>query len=95
MKTEAPKDYTLEEIIDMMTTWACRGEFTAATCGGRSAPGGGGVCGSTANVLHGPGWVCGCGHYNTLPYSGRQIPHEDPTYGPPAERIHAAVKARA
>ena len=82
MPTVTPEDldYTVDEIRDK---FAGRG-FTAETCGS---------CKATANVLAGnPGWFCPCGHFNTQSWNHHQIPHDEPTYGPPHDRIVEAFK---
>lgn len=48
-------------------------------------------CGLTANIPHGPGWFCECGHYNTLPYSHYQICHKRPDLGPTNIAIRKAA----
>ena len=58
--------------------------FTATSCGG---------CHRTANIaVPAPGWLCPCGHYNTLSFSNHQIPHESPSLGPTRQAI---IEARS
>ena len=66
-----------------MFSWGPHIFFTADTCGG---------CHKTANVCHGPGWFCDCGHYNILPWSNHQIPHKKPDLGPTRAEIHEAAE---
>ena len=75
--TPQEMDYSAEKIAEMRT-WLFFAGFTAASCG---------QCRKTANVPCGPGWSCPCGGFNMLPWSGSQIPHESPDYGPPRSRI--------
>lgn len=78
-------EWSQEKIIEAATTWANFNGFTADTCW---------KCKRTANVLAGgPGWFCVCGYYSTLPWSGHQIPHDNPDLGPKQEDITAAYKS--
>lgn len=56
--------------------------FTGDTCGN---------CKHEANVPHGPGWFCPCGHYNLLSFGNLQKTFEHPQYGPTRDAI---IKAR-
>ena len=48
-------------------------------------------CGEKVNMpTGGAGWVCVCGRYNVLSWSGHMVPWEQPTLGPCLELIHAA-----
>ena len=71
-----------DELLIKMFCWHNFNGFTAATCGS---------CKKTANIPQGAGWFCACEHYNVLPFSGMNIPHLRPDYGPTRERIILAV----
>jgi hypothetical protein len=73
-------NYSVEKIQEM-AAWTNFQGFTADTCG---------KCKKTANLLAGgAGWFCPCGHFNVLPWSNMQIPHDLPDYGPPRECMRA------
>ena len=73
-KHDGPKAFTADEIRDAQQTWTYSNGFSGESCGS---------CKATANVLAGgPGWFCGCGHYNVQSWSHHQIPHDSPDYGP-------------
>jgi hypothetical protein len=76
--TPEEMDYSIEKIREMKQ-WPGFNGFTAESCGS---------CKATANVLAGgPGWFCPCGHFNVQSWSGFQIPHRAPTYGPGQAKI--------
>lgn len=83
--TRAPSTYTPAEITEMCDTWHGFNGFSGETCG---------KCHRTANVFaFGPGWFCGCGHYNIQSWSHAKIPHDQPDFGPRACVIRAGIGA--
>lgn len=82
MKWTERDEYTKEQIVNAVKTWANYPGFSAETCG---------QCKRKANVLAGsPGWFCDNGHYNVQALSGFDIPHEKPDLGPTRATIYAA-----
>ncbi len=82
MKWNDNNDFTHEQIVTAIKTWANYPGFSAETCG---------QCKRKVNVLAGgPGWFCICEHYNAQVIHGAQIPHEKPNLGPTRATIYAA-----
>lgn len=76
--------FTVDKIVEARTTWAMFNGFSGESCG---------RCLAEANVLAGgPGWFCGCGHYNVQSWSCHQIPHEHPDHGPSQATIGKAYE---
>ena len=74
--------YSVTDLIQYFQ-WSVYG-FTAAKCG---------ECKTNVNIPGGgPGWFCTCGSYNSLPWSGFQIPYEIPKLGPTRAKIVLAGK---
>jgi hypothetical protein len=56
-----------------------------------------GMCGKTANVPRGgAGWLCDCGSFRLLSWSGLELfPHEVPAFGPSVADIRASAERLA
>jgi hypothetical protein len=76
-------DFTEEQIATAIDGWVNFTAFSGETCG---------KCGTTANVLNGPGWICICGAFNAQSFRGGPEPHEKPGLGPTAEMIRNGTR---
>lgn len=78
-------DWSLDELVGMITGWVhvITYGFSGEECH---------KCGATINYFSGPGqFFCPrCGAYILQSSTGNRPWHEEPNYGPPAERLRQA-----
>lgn len=81
MNTE--KTWTVEKMADYFATAVTDFHFCGDICA---------RCKRTANVAHGAGWFCLCGHYSVLHFTSNRPPFDAPDFGPTSVAIREAFE---
>ncbi len=78
-------NFTAEKITEAYTSWAMFDGFSGEHCS---------TCLTDHNVMsRSPGFFCGrCGDYNCQSWSGHQMPHKEPEFGPTLAVIRAGFE---